>query len=115
MGMFEQVLGYLTLGIGIVGIIVILWGILSGLFRFVQLEYQKVKGKNICKNREILRQHIGSYLLLGLEFLIAADVIHTITKPSLKEMAILGSIVGIRTILNFFLNKELEGHNCIEN
>jgi uncharacterized membrane protein len=113
--MLEQVLDYLTLVIGIIGIMVIVWGVFSGLIRFIQLEIQKLKGKNICKNREILRQHLGSYLLLGLEFLIAADVIHTITKPSLKEIAILGSIVGIRTILNFFLNKELEGHNCIEN
>jgi uncharacterized membrane protein len=113
--MLEQVLDYLTLVIGIIGIMVIVWGVFSGLIRFIQLEIQKVKGKNICQNREILRQHLGSYLLLGLEFLIAADVIHTITKPSLKEIAILGSIVGIRTILNFFLNKELEGHNCIEN
>ena len=45
--------------------------------------------------------------MLGLEFLIAADIIRTIVKPSLEELAILGSIVVIRTVINYFLGKEL--------
>ena len=42
-----------------------------------------------------------------LEFLIAADIIHTIVKPTLEELAILGSIVIIRTIISYFLGKEM--------
>jgi uncharacterized membrane protein len=42
-----------------------------------------------------------------LEFLIAADIIHTIVEPTLKELAILGGIVVIRTIISFFLGREL--------
>jgi uncharacterized membrane protein len=60
-----------------------------------------------------LRHHLGSYLLLGLELLVAADIIHTILEPDLKSLAVLGAIVGIRTLLSFFLNKELhDSHNC---
>jgi uncharacterized membrane protein len=81
---------------------VICWGILLGLIKFIKLEIQRAKGINICHQREILRHHLGSYLLLGLEFLIAADIIHTIIKPTLEEVAVLGSIVAIRTILFFF-------------
>ena len=56
----------------------------------------------------MLRNHLGSYLLLGLEFLIAADIIKTIQRPTLEEMAILGSIVVIRTVISYSLNREME-------
>ena len=90
----------------------ICWGVLLGLIKFVKLEIQRIRGIHICHKREMLRHHLGSYLLLGLEFLIAADVIRTITKPTLDEIAILGSIVAIRTILDFFLSREIASHPC---
>jgi uncharacterized membrane protein len=46
--------------------------------------------------------------LLGLEFLVAADILETVFAPTIERITILGGIVIIRTILNFFLNKELE-------
>ena len=107
-----QVLIYLAYMIGIFGVSIITWGILLALIRFILLEVKRLKSINICRERELLRHHLGSYLLLGLEFLIAADIIQTIIEPSLQEVAILGSIVGIRTILNFFLNRELASHSC---
>jgi uncharacterized membrane protein len=44
---------------------------------------------------------------LGLEFLIAADIIRTIIRPTLEELAILGGIVVIRTVISYFLGKEI--------
>jgi uncharacterized membrane protein len=108
----EAVMNYLALGVGILGVIVILWGILKSIVQLAGLEMQSLRGASICKRRERLRHHLGSYLLLGLEFLVAADVIHTVTEPSLVEVGILGAIVAIRTVLNFFLNKELAVHDC---
>ena len=99
--------------IGIIGIVVIVWGVLIGMVQFIMLEYQRFRGENICKPRENLRHHIGSYLLLGLEILVGADIIHTVFNPTLHELTILGIIVAIRTVLNYFLNKELsEAHKC---
>jgi Protein of unknown function (DUF1622) len=45
--------------------------------------------------------------LLGLEFLIAADIIHTVLTPTLADLAILGAIVAIRTVISFSINWEL--------
>ena len=106
------ILDWLTLGIGIVGVLVITWGVVLALVRLVALEARRIKGVNICEPRDMLRHHLGSYLLLGLEFLIAADIVHTIARPSLEELAILGGIVAIRTVLNFFLNREIAEHKC---
>ena len=108
-----EVLDYISLAIGIIGIIVIIWGLLVGIIEFILVEYRRFRRENICRQRENVRHHLGSYLLLGLEILIAADIIHTVFKPTLQDLAILGSIVAIRTVLNFFLNRELsEAHKC---
>ncbi len=55
-----------------------------------------------------LRATFGTYLLLGLEFLIASDILKTVLEPTLNELAILGGIVVLRTILSVFLNREIK-------
>lgn len=93
--------------IGIAAISIITWGAILVFIRFVKLEISLFKGKKTYFERAILRHNFGSYLLLGLEFLIAADIILTITHPTLEEIAILASIVGIRTVISYFLDREL--------
>lgn len=57
-----------------------------------------------------LRTTLGAAILLGLEILVAADLIRTITsKPSLEDAFILGTIVIIRTILSMSIQIEIEG------
>lgn len=106
-----QILHFLTLGIGIIGVSVIVWGVVVTVREFIITEVRGGKGIDKCRKREIVRHHLGSYLLLGLEFLIAADIVNTIVKPSLDEIIILGAIVAIRTVLNFSLNRELTSHS----
>jgi uncharacterized membrane protein len=57
------------------------------------------------------RQQLGQTILLGLELLVAGDIIRTVaSKPTLISVAILASIVAIRTLLSFSLEVELTGH-----
>jgi uncharacterized membrane protein len=106
---------FIALGVGIVGVLIVIWGAMMAIAELVRLEFLRTKGMFICKKREYLRHHLGQYLLLGLEFLIAADIIHTVFKPTIQSLIILGAIVGIRTVISYFLNKELQGgHNCME-
>ena len=65
-----------------------------------------MKGRYI--SHDSIRYRLGVYILLGLEFLVAADILETVFKPTLEQLTILGGIVVIRTGLNYFLNKELE-------
>jgi uncharacterized membrane protein len=56
------------------------------------------------------REDLGKGILLGLEFLVAADIVRTVSHvPSLEQVAVLGGIVLIRTFLSFTLEVELEG------
>jgi len=69
----------------------------------------KLKSKNPIPYKE-LRQNIGKAILLGLEILIAADIMATVaTEPTLLSVTILGLIVLIRTFLSLSLQVELEG------
>jgi uncharacterized membrane protein len=57
-----------------------------------------------------LRRSIGAVLLLGLEVLVAADLVHTVAiEPTLENVGVLGLIVIIRTVLSFSLEIEIEG------
>ncbi|MBW2645760.1 MAG: DUF1622 domain-containing protein [Deltaproteobacteria bacterium] len=102
-----KIFDVITLIISIVGITIIIWGSLIALIDFLRLECKRFKGIDIYGKSEILRYHLGTYLLLGLEFLIAADIIHTILKPDLQGLAMLASIVAIRTVISYFLTKEI--------
>ena len=57
-----------------------------------------------------IRQAVGKSILLGLEVLIAADIMATVvTEPTLQGVLVLGLIVLIRTFLSLSLQVELEG------
>lgn len=57
-----------------------------------------------------LRSDLGRSILLGLEFLVAADIINTVAiEPTLESLAVLAGIVAIRTFLSWSLEVEIEG------
>ncbi|MCI0746129.1 MAG: DUF1622 domain-containing protein [Verrucomicrobia subdivision 3 bacterium] len=102
-----EFLHYTTRGIGILGVVIIVFGVICGVVRFVRAEFSAARGSNIAAERRTLRQVLGYYLLLGLEFLIAADIIDTLMKPTTQDLIVLGAIVGIRTVISYSLNSEL--------
>jgi uncharacterized membrane protein len=101
------VLDYLAWIIGALGVAIITWGIAVVTVHWIQLELCLVRRADRCRQREAIRHRLGSYLLLGLEFLIAADIVQTIRDPRLEEIAVLAGIVAIRTVISYFLDREL--------
>ena len=56
------------------------------------------------------REEVGRGILLGLELLVAADIIRTVAiSPTLESVAVLAGIVAVRTLLSFILEVELTG------
>ena len=107
-------LHHASFGIGLLGVFVIVFGVLSGLVRFIRAELSAARGLVVDEARKQLRHVLGYYLLLGLEFLIAADIIDTLMKPKPQEMIVLGVIVTIRTVISFSLNGELNADRAKE-
>ena len=59
----------------------------------------------------VFRQQLGRSILLGLEFLVAADIIRTVAvTPDARSVAVLAGIVLIRTFLSFSLELEVTGY-----
>jgi uncharacterized membrane protein len=59
----------------------------------------------------LFREQFGRTILLGLELLVAGDIVRTVaTQPTLTSVAVLAIIVLIRTFLSFSLEIELTGH-----
>ncbi len=58
----------------------------------------------------VYRQQVGKAILLGLEFLVAADIIRTVAvAPTFQGVGVLAVVVAVRTFLSFALDVELEG------
>ena len=102
-----EYLHHLSFAVSVVGVLVIILGIFIGLVRFLRSEILSLRGNDVATARQELRHALGYYLLLGLEFLIAADIIETLMKPTLQDLAALGAIVIIRTLINYSLTSEL--------
>lgn len=102
------VLEVLAWAIAIAGVAVISWGVIKGTFQFIKLEVTSLTKTGASSSIRDIRHLVGQHLLLGLEFLIGADVLNTIIKPGLEEIAILAAIVAIRTVISYFLTREME-------
>ncbi|WP_291855193.1 DUF1622 domain-containing protein [Marinilabilia sp.] len=104
----KSIFEYLYIIIGSIGVAIIVWGVALTVFRLLKLEISRLKYKSIYRERESVRHQFATYLLLALEFLIAADIVATVIHPKFEEIAILASIVVIRTVISYFLEKEIE-------
>ena len=96
---------YIAQAIEAIGVIIIAFGALFALIRFFFPVWQSQ-----TKSYKQLRQDLGKAILLGLEILVAADIIATVvTEPTMEKVLTLGLIVLIRTFLSLSLQVELEG------
>ena len=104
---FESVFLSIAIGFETVGVIVMIVGFFIAVVLAVRALARREPGQLAFT---VLRTTLGSSILLGLEVLVAADLVRTITsKPSLEEAAILGLIVLIRTVLSMSIQIEIEG------
>jgi len=106
MDTFHLIINSISFALNIIGALITIWGIVISLFEFLKKEL--LKRAEAVKLNETIRIRLGSYLVLALEFFIAGDIVKTIITPSWESLGILGAIVVIRTILSYFLTKDLK-------
>lgn len=106
MARFKEFVEIVGLAVDGAGVLIIVLGILAASVRFALPGSRK--GGDAYRT---YRQDVGRAILLGLEFLVASDIIRTVAiAPTLQNVLVLGLIVLIRTFLSFALEVELEGH-----
>lgn len=89
-----------------IGVLIIISGVLYSLCQYL---YYICTGQFAAEGSGIntIRLHLGRVLILGLEFIVAADLIGTTTTPDYYAVGLLAIIVLIRTVLSFSINREL--------
>lgn len=103
---FTEVMDRVAEGFEAFGVVVLIFGLLWSLI--VAARTRRTNGGQ--RGYRVLRATFGAVLLLGLEILVAADLIRTVAvSPTLESVAVLGLIVVIRTFLSFSLEIEIEG------
>ena len=101
---FKEVVEGVGLVVDGVGVFVIVLGLIVAASRFIFAH------RRTDDPYHRLRQDLGRGILLGLELLVAADIIRTVAvDPTLENVSVLGLIVLIRTFLSMALQVELEG------
>ena len=103
---YDEVIEHVVQVVEAVGCAVMVLGGVWAFARFFAALAQRRVGDSYAE----LRRNLGRVILLGLEILIIADIVKTITIDSTLESAlILGIIVAVRTFLSFSIEIELEG------
>ncbi|HET9118923.1 MAG TPA: DUF1622 domain-containing protein [Solirubrobacterales bacterium] len=103
----EGTMNDIARGVEVLGVATLMVGLAAAL---VTGGMDLVRGQGAEKVYETVRAVFARSILLGLEFLVAADIIRTVAvQPSLENVAVLGLIVVIRTFLSFALEVETEG------
>ena len=87
-----------------VAVFIITFAVLKALAQM----WKRRKNNKIFAQDGRIRLDLGISLVLALEFLLAADIVGTAISPSWSDIGRLAAIAGIRTFLNFFLEKELQ-------
>ncbi|NIZ40398.1 DUF1622 domain-containing protein [Entomospira entomophila] len=105
---YTNLLSLLTHITNLISIFILTYGILLSFIKLIQSELARFTHREKIAVRQQIRAYLGSYILLSLEFLIAADIIGTIQHPSWEEILLLVGIVIIRTFIAFFLEKEMK-------
>ena len=101
----------LAICIDLIGVMLILFGFFVALFRLLAgLRHGVGIAKNLG-NLNAARTILGTYILTGLEFMIASDIVHTVITRELTDLIFVGLLVLIRTAISFFLGREIQEIN----
>ena len=97
----------LAMCIDLIGVSLILFGFFVAFLRLLGGLRMGVGIRGDVGNLNVARTILGLYILTGLEFMIASDIIHTVITREFTDLIFVGLLVLIRTAISFFLGKEV--------
>ncbi len=105
--LFKEVAGYIALGVEVIAALVIAYGAGEAV---VGLLFRRARPDNLhpFADKRAVWLRFSVWLLLGLEFELAADIVRSAIAPTWEQVGQLAAIAAIRTFLNYFLEKDVE-------
>jgi len=112
----KLLIGYLESGAELAAAIVIGVAVMQGFLAYVRQLFSHRQHRDAT---ERIRLQLGRRLALGLEFTVASDILRTVIAPTRQDILTLGAIVLLRTLLNYFLEREIsqgeQSSSCEQN
>ena len=95
----------LILAMSTVAVLVLICGVIKATVKFVKNEISHADKASVLRT---IKNEQGAYVLFSLEILIAADIVESIIKPTFEDIGKLAALVVIRTVISYFLGKEID-------
>lgn len=102
----KVIVGYLAAGAEIAAAFVIGLAVIRGILEYLGVIISHSRHRDDVT--ESVRLKLGRVLTLGLEFTVASDILRTAVAPTRQDILNLAAIVLLRTLLNYFLEREIE-------
>ena len=101
--LFEQIAGYIALAIQAVAVLVIAVGSIEAAVKILRLTFSRFSA---VESRDVWMRY-AHWLVAGLTFQLASDIVHSAIAPTWNEIGQLGAIAVIRTFLTYFLDRDI--------
>jgi uncharacterized membrane protein len=102
---FKTSASWLALIVEIIACLIIVVAMIEAASSAISLRKDKT---DPLRRRKTVFLRFGSWLILALEFELAADIIRSAIAPTWEQIGMLGAVAFIRTFLNYFLEKDVE-------
>ena len=100
----KSLFNYLIVAVEACGAFVIFAGVVRAIIGYIRCCIFNQKNVDVAN----LRMQLGQSMVIALEFQVAADILKTGLSPTWEDILLLAAIIGLRTLLNYLLERELE-------
>ena len=102
------VVEWVAVAIDLTASLIMVFAFVMAIVGFVSGAFGARNAHSRIRNLKVVRCELGARLVFALELLIIADLLHTVISRSVDDLILVGGLVVIRTVIAYFLNKEIE-------
>jgi len=99
---------WIAVVIDLTGALVMVWAFITAVVSVVRSSFTASDARSRIHDLQVARCGLGIKLVFALELMIVSDLLQTIVSHSLDDLILLGGLVLIRTVIAYFLNKEIQ-------
>ncbi len=104
--LIKQVTEWVAVAVEAAAVLVVALAVAESVIGFLRAFFSRDGGADAIN--DAVRLRLARWLMLALEFALAADILRTAIAPGWDEIGKLAAIAALRTVLNFFLQREME-------
>lgn len=107
LGPFTPWLELIATVVEVFALVILLSGLLRFTYYYFAAEFRIRQQRQSAERLDAGRVVLSRYILAALEVFIVSDIIRTVLFPTLESLAVLGALVAIRSVISFFLDREM--------